>query len=254
MTDEFEQKCEELQAILRRYKKVVVAYSGGVDSGLVLKVASDILGPGRAIGVTAKSETLTDEEFETAMGLAREQGFNIRTVAYSELDIENYKSNPIDRCFFCKSELFEQLNTVAQEIGAEAILNGDNFDDIGDHRPGMLAAKHFNVVSPLKEARDDQSGRARASRGGLVWRIGTNPRRPVLPRAFRMASRSPRKSSRQSPKARRSCAIWAAAKCACGIMEKSRGSRSAPKISPAFSTPMPGAAFWRESRLSASPT
>ncbi|MCX7011287.1 MAG: ATP-dependent sacrificial sulfur transferase LarE [Candidatus Sumerlaeota bacterium] len=153
VSPEIEAKHAELRRILGRYSKVLVAFSGGVDSTLILKVATDTLGRERAFGVIAKSETLTSDEFDAAVRLAAGQGFNLRTVSYSELDIENYSSNPPNRCYFCKSELFERLAELAREVGAEVLCNGDNFDDVGDFRPGMRAAAEANVVSPLKEAR-----------------------------------------------------------------------------------------------------
>ncbi len=150
-------KFEALKSIFRRYEKVLVAYSGGIDSTLILKVATETLGRERAIGVIAQSETLTNDEFDSAMALAAEQGFHLRTVKYSELEIENYAANPLNRCYFCKTELYGQLEQVAREVGAQVICNGDNFDDIGDYRPGAQAAAEAQVLSPLKEA---QMGKA----------------------------------------------------------------------------------------------
>ncbi len=147
------EKHEALKAIFAPYEKTLVAYSGGIDSTLILKVATDVLGRERAIGVIAKSETLTHDEFDEAMKVAQEQDFNVQTVSYSELEIENYASNPLNRCYFCKSELYERLQEVAKDVGAQAICNGDNFDDIGDYRPGAQAAAEACILSPLKEAR-----------------------------------------------------------------------------------------------------
>jgi uncharacterized protein len=150
---EVERKHQELRNILRRYNRVLVAYSGGVDSTLVLKVATETLGTEGAVGVTAKSETLTGEEFEEAGRIAGELGLNVRSIEYSELNIDGYATNPVDRCYFCKLELFGRLEEVGREVGAEAICNGDNFEDTGDFRPGMKAGAELGVISPLKEAR-----------------------------------------------------------------------------------------------------
>lgn len=153
LSQELAAKHEALKTVFSLYDKILVAYSGGIDSTLILKVATDVLGPDRAIGVIAQSETLTNDEFNEAMSIAAAQGFNVRTIQYSELEIENYASNPLNRCYFCKSELYEHLQEVAREVGAQAICNGDNFDDIGDYRPGAQAAAEASVLSPLKEAR-----------------------------------------------------------------------------------------------------
>jgi len=163
-----EAKHQALRAILGRYGKVLVAYSGGVDSTLILKVAAQTLGPQRAVGVIAKSETLTGDEFEEAVRIAREQGFNLRIVEYSELEVENYASNPLNRCYFCKVELYGRLQEIAEEIGAEAICNGDNADDTSDFRPGLRAAAEAHIVSPLREANMGKAQiRALARRLGL---------------------------------------------------------------------------------------
>jgi len=153
LPDALAAKHEALKRIFTLCDKVLVAYSGGIDSTLILKVATDVLGRERAVGVIAQSETLTSAEFDEAMRVATEENFNVRTIRYSELEIENYSSNPLNRCYFCKSELYERLQEVAREIGAQAICNGDNFDDIGDYRPGAQAAAEANVMSPLKAAR-----------------------------------------------------------------------------------------------------
>ena len=134
----------------RELKQAMVAYSGGVDSTLLLKVGTLALGD-RCVGVTALSETLTPEEFEAAMAIARDHEFNIRTVHYSELEIENYAENPINRCYFCKNELFGRLRQIAGELGIATLIDGTNADDVDDWRPGMLAAQELSVVSLLRE-------------------------------------------------------------------------------------------------------
>lgn len=145
---------EQFEALVNHFQrlgKVLVAYSGGVDSTLLLKVGTLALGE-RCLGVIARSETLTDDEFDAAMALAREHGFNIEMVAYSELAIENYAQNTPNRCYFCKSELFGRLQALARERGITTLIDGTNADDVGDWRPGMQAAKELQVVSPLRDA------------------------------------------------------------------------------------------------------
>lgn len=130
--------------------KALVAYSGGVDSTLLLKVGTLALGEA-CLGVTARSETLTDDEYENALAIAQDHGMNVLTVEYSELEIENYAENTPNRCYFCKHELFSRLRPVAEARGITAIIDGTNADDVGDWRPGMKAAAELTVLSPLRE-------------------------------------------------------------------------------------------------------
>ena len=144
-------KFDELFRRFRQLGKVLVAYSGGVDSTLLLKVGTLALGEG-CVGVTARSETLTDEEYVAAQAIAHDHDFNIYTIQYSELEIENYAGNPLNRCYFCKHELFSRLQRVAGELGVGVIVDGSNADDVHDWRPGMQAAAELKVVSLLMDA------------------------------------------------------------------------------------------------------
>lgn len=146
-----QRKFEKMTARVRELGRVLVAYSGGIDSTLVLKVGTLAIGE-NCIGVTAKSETLTDEEFTLASEVAREHGMRQETIAYSELDIESYADNPVNRCYFCKHELYRRLDEFARRFEACAVLDGSNADDLGDYRPGLQAVKEFQVVSILREA------------------------------------------------------------------------------------------------------
>lgn len=153
---------------IRGLGRVVVAYSGGVDSALALKIGSMALGED-CVGVIARSETLAPEEFGLAMEIADAHGFQMRVVEYSELEIEGYAENPANRCYFCKRELHTRLGEVARELGARAIVDGVNLDDAGDYRPGIAAARELGVVSPLLEAGMSKSDiRAMARELGLA--------------------------------------------------------------------------------------
>lgn len=143
-------KFDHLFSQFKAWGQVIIAYSGGVDSTLLLKVGTLALGE-KCVGVTANSETMTEDEYNNALTLARDHGFNLFTMEYSELEIENYASNPSNRCYFCKHELFSRLTQVARELGISILVDGTNADDVDDWRPGMQAAKELSVVSPLRD-------------------------------------------------------------------------------------------------------
>src|SRR5690348_13096365 len=132
-------KYEHLQTILKDMESVLVAYSGGVDSALLLKIASDVLG-NRALGVIASSPAYAAEETEEALAVAEQMGIPVVTLETHELDDERYLANDFNRCYFCKTELFTQLKPVAEEHDLRHIAYGVNLDDDGDFRPGQRAA------------------------------------------------------------------------------------------------------------------
>lgn len=146
-------KLQQLEEAFRAKGRVLIALSGGVDSTLLMEIAHRALGHENAIGVTAKSETLTPQEFKAVCDLAQQRGWNHRVIEYSELEIPNYAANPVNRCYFCKSELFSRLKTLAAEIGCCAVAEGTNADDLGDYRPGMQAARELGTWSPLLECK-----------------------------------------------------------------------------------------------------
>lgn len=151
MTPETEDKLQRLREITCELGSALVAYSGGVDSTLVLKIARDELGD-RVAAATGLSDTYPAEEMDEARQIAEEIGAEHIHVRTMELTDPRYASNTSQRCFFCKTELYSRLADVAQERGFAWLLDGTNADDLGDHRPGLRAAKQWNVRSPLVEA------------------------------------------------------------------------------------------------------
>ncbi|MFO0566808.1 MAG: ATP-dependent sacrificial sulfur transferase LarE [Polyangiaceae bacterium] len=144
------EKLERLRKTVRGYGSVLVCFSGGLDSALVLAVATRELGA-RAIGMTAVSPSLPELEREAAERIARELGANHRFVHSDEIARPGYVANGPDRCFHCKTELYEVALVKCQEWGLAEIANGTNVDDLGDYRPGLDAAKNAGVRSPLLE-------------------------------------------------------------------------------------------------------
>ena len=144
-------KLIRLQEILRELKEVTVAYSGGVDSTFLLKVATDTLGE-KCLGVLAVSPTFPSREYERAIDMANSMGSLLQVIYTHELEDDNFVKNPVNRCYFCKSELFDSIARIAGEERFRNFIDGSNQDDLGDHRPGMQALKERNVRSPLQEA------------------------------------------------------------------------------------------------------
>jgi pyridinium-3,5-biscarboxylic acid mononucleotide sulfurtransferase len=165
-----EEKLETLSARIRAQRSALVCYSGGVDSAFVLAVASRELGE-RAIGMTAVSASLPPGELEQAREIAHEIKAEHRVVESHETEDPRYVANAPDRCFYCKSELYEIARTKRDEWGLAVILNGTNCDDLGDYRPGLEAAKNAGVVSPLVECGFTKADVREGSRvlGLKVW-------------------------------------------------------------------------------------
>jgi uncharacterized protein len=145
-------KRERLYGLLRDLESVAVAYSGGVDSTYLLAAALDALGPERVLAVTAISPTYPASEREAGAAIAREMGARQQFVHTDELDDPRFASNPPERCYYCKSHLFQDLHEIARAEGLGHVVYGATQDDLGDHRPGMRAAREMGARAPLLEA------------------------------------------------------------------------------------------------------
>jgi uncharacterized protein len=148
---EMKERIENLKARLNVYKSAVIAFSGGVDSTFLARIAKDVYGDNLLL-ITATSSTYPFYELEEAKSLALLLGIKHKIIVSEEIDIPGYSDNPPDRCYYCKSELFRKIKHIADNEGYEAVCDGSNADDQNDFRPGMKAKKEFGVISPLAEA------------------------------------------------------------------------------------------------------
>lgn len=143
-------KFEKLKNLLGEMRKVLVAFSGGVDSSFLLKVAVDVLGE-NVLAVIASSETYPEKERDEAVKLAKSLNVRYEVIQTKELENPDFAHNPPERCYFCKMELFSKLKDIAESEGIPYVLDGSNFEDTSDFRPGAKAAEELGVRSPLKD-------------------------------------------------------------------------------------------------------
>jgi uncharacterized protein len=176
------EKLEQLKALFVEMEQAMIAYSGGVDSTLVAKIAYDILGD-RALAVTAVSPSLLPEELEDASIQAATIGIPHQIIKTHEMENPNYTSNPVNRCYFCKSELHDTLKPLAIKLGYPYVVDGVNADDLHDYRPGIQAAKERGARSPLAEVGITKAEVRQISQElGLPW--WDKPAQPCLSSRF----------------------------------------------------------------------
>ncbi|MBR1931354.1 MAG: ATP-dependent sacrificial sulfur transferase LarE [Lachnospiraceae bacterium] len=146
-----QKKYDNLKEIIKGYGSIAVAFSGGVDSTFLLKVAHDVLGA-NAIAITARSKSFPERERREAEDFCDKEGIVWYQVDSEELSIDGFAKNPANRCYLCKKELFTKLIALAQEKGIRVVAEGSNMDDNGDYRPGLMAVAELAVESPLRKA------------------------------------------------------------------------------------------------------
>jgi uncharacterized protein len=182
LPEPLERSLAEVRSRLERLQRVVVAYSGGVDSALVAALAVECLGDG-ALAITGVSPALAPHLREEARRQAAWLGLRHQEIATAELSDPAYASNPEDRCYACKRELHTLLGPIAAAAGGARVVDGVNRDDLSDHRPGLQAAREHGVISPLAEAGIDKAGVRQLSRAlGLPW--WDKPAQPCLASRF----------------------------------------------------------------------
>jgi uncharacterized protein len=145
------QKLDNLESWFKAKQGSIVAFSGGIDSSLVLYLARIFQGKQKAIGVISRSESLKTKDFELAQSFSEQFDIIMEVIVTKELEDERYNENPIDRCFFCKDHLYNDLQSTRKKYPGYQVLNGTNADDFSDYRPGLKAAEKYEVLSPLAD-------------------------------------------------------------------------------------------------------
>ncbi len=168
---------EELKTYLKKFNKAIVAFSGGIDSYFVLKAAVDSLGSENVLAVTGDSPSLKESEKGQTASLAKSIGANHKVIFTEEMRDPNYYNNPVNRCYFCKNELYKKLDELKNDLKYDVILDGTNHDDMSDYRPGYQASKNHNIVSPLVELKFSKDEIRKVSRelGLEIWDKPSSP-------------------------------------------------------------------------------
>ena len=168
---------KELKTYLKQYNKVLVAFSGGIDSYFILKASIDSLGSDNVLAVTGDSPSLKESEKGQTASLANSIGANHRVIFTKEMSDPNYYNNPVNRCFFCKDELYNELDELKEKLKYDAVLDGTNYNDMSDFRPGYQASKNHNIISPLVELKFNKDEIRKISKelGLEIWDKPSSP-------------------------------------------------------------------------------
>jgi len=168
---------EELKTYIKQFNKVIVAFSGGIDSYFVLKAAVDSLRSDNVLAVTGDSPSLKESEKGQTALLANSIRANHRVIFTKEMSDPNYYNNPVNRCFFCKDELYKKLIELKDKLKYDTIFDGTNYDDMSDYRPGYQASKNHNIISPLVELKftKDEIRKISKELGLEIWDKPSSP-------------------------------------------------------------------------------
>jgi uncharacterized protein len=158
LQDNIKQKLETLERWFKKHEGSIVAFSGGVDSALVLFLARKFQGKDKAIGVISNSESLKKRDFDEAVDFCKKFDIKLEVIKTNELQDPRYAENPENRCFFCKEHLFHDLTTICEKYPGFSVLSGTNYDDLGDYRPGIDAARKYEVLAPMVECKVTKEG------------------------------------------------------------------------------------------------
>lgn len=171
------QRYNEFVSYIKQYRKVLVAFSGGIDSYFVLKASIDALGKENVLAVTGDSPSLKQSEKDLTLKLAKTIDVHHKIIFTEELSNPDYFNNPNNRCFFCKDELYTKLDEMKNHLGYEYVLDGTNFDDLSDYRPGYKASKNHSVISPLAELKFSKTEIRELSKqlGLEIWNKPASP-------------------------------------------------------------------------------
>jgi uncharacterized protein len=174
---ELEDKFEQFKEWYNDKEGVIVAFSGGIDSTLVLYVARIVLGREKAIGVISNSESLKRKDFELAKSFCKEHDIILEVIKTNEINDERYNQNPENRCFYCKENLYSDIEVIQDKYLGYIVLNGTNFDDFDDYRPGLQAAQNFKIYSPMADCKITKNDLRQIAKGyGLpLWNKPASP-------------------------------------------------------------------------------
>lgn len=151
MFTDLKEKLNSLLELLKNYKRIAVAYSAGVDSTLLLKASCEALGYDNVLAITVNSGLFPNKELQESIDFCKEQGINQIVLEVNPIENEEFRKNPVNRCYICKNDMFNRIIETSKMNGFDIVCEGSNVDDLSDYRPGMKAVEELGVISPLKQ-------------------------------------------------------------------------------------------------------